>query len=169
MQSARDPRTPARPPWRALFSRFFPLFLAGCPVAKPFSGPGYDRAIGAALGPGGDTVIVAITNAKLDGRARGDFDLHTKRIIASLDAQPGFIGASVRTRLFGDEVWTMTAWDDEASLDAFVTSRVHLDGMKKGSAAVTAARFARIEVPRRELPLSWARAVELLDARGDGY
>ncbi|MDX2088871.1 MAG: antibiotic biosynthesis monooxygenase [Kofleriaceae bacterium] len=147
----------------------FMLALAACAVSRPFAGPGYDRERGVIAPDTGAMVVVALTNATLDGARRHTFDDHTRRVVDSLSSQPGFIGSSLRTRIFGNEVWTMTAWTSEEALDNFVASGVHQTAIENGMAPVRTARFARIKVARTALPLSWDRALEILETQGTGY
>jgi heme-degrading monooxygenase HmoA len=160
-----------RPRARFLFALVAVLLpipaVTGCTLAKPFSGPGYERGKGVTLPGAGETVVVGLTYAKLDPATRGPFDDNRVRVVEDLARNAGFIGYSIRTRVFGNEVWTMTVWQSHGALDAFVESQAHQRGVREGMPAVTAARFARIELPRREIPLSWDRALEVLEK--DGY
>jgi heme-degrading monooxygenase HmoA len=136
--------------------------VAGCQVASPFRGPGFDRKRGVTLPDAGNTVTVGITHAILAGD-RSTFDDSTRKTIDSLPTNDGFIGFSVRSRVFGNEVWTMTAWRDEASLDAFVASPVHRAAMRSGLSAVARAQFLRLQVPKETMPLSWDEVLTKLE------
>lgn len=129
--------------------------LAGCAIASPFRGPGYERGRGVTMPGTGETVTVGITHAVLDGKTRAAFDDYTNRTIASLPKNDGFIGHSARTRLFGNEVWTMTAWRNEAALEAFSVSPTHLAAIREGLSAVNQAQFLRMQVPKDQVPPSW--------------
>lgn len=139
--------------------------LAGCQMATPFSGPGYSGGsggsgvIGAAAG---ERVVVGVTHAVLDGRKRSVFDEHTRRVVRSLPEHDGYLGHSIRTRVFGHEVWTMTVWRDGAALDAFVRSPVHQEAIRRGMPAVIAAQFMRLEWPATSPPPSWTAIQERL-------
>jgi heme-degrading monooxygenase HmoA len=137
---------------------------ASCELARPFSGPGYTKGRGVTLEGVGQTVMVGVTNAQVDGATRGVFDEYTRRTIESLPSNPGFIGYSVRSRVLGNEVWTMTVWRDEAAMEQFVGSPVHRAAMREGLAPVTRARFLRFEVGTSEVPPRWEDVLRRLEA-----
>jgi heme-degrading monooxygenase HmoA len=136
----------------------------GCQVATPFAGPGYTSADGVQLPGVGASVVVAVTQAKLDSARRAEFDRHTRLIVEDLPHQPGYIGHSRRTRLLGHEVWTLTVWRDDASLDAFVRGPVHREAIRLGMRAVTQAKFLRMDWPTAEAPPSWSVVLQRLEA-----
>lgn len=107
-------------------------------------------------------MIIGVTNATLDGSKRALFDQHTRNVVRSLPSHDGFIGSSVRTRLMGNEVWTMTVWRDEAALDSFVRSPVHVEAIRKGLPAVIEAKFARFSWPAESVPPKWGEIIERL-------
>jgi len=146
------------------------LGLSGCAISTPFRGPGYDPAKGVTA-PGAGPVMIAITQATLrDDRARSrDFWAHVRLVEASLAGQPGLIGHSIRTELLGPDSWTMTVWVDEDSLRAFVEDTAHQDAIRGGGGALARARFARTRLERAEAPLSWGKALEILEATGRWY
>jgi len=143
--------------------------VAGCTVATPFRAierppPQADAAPAAAQAP----VIVALTYAELDPARRAPFDEHLKQVVASLDEQPGRIGYSLCRELFGNKVWTMTAWADETSRAMFEYASVHQRAIEASRSAILKTRFARVTVKASELPLPWKRALEALDASASG-
>lgn len=125
-------------------------------LATPFRGPGYAKGQGVTLPHAGDTVVVALTNATLDPDTRRIFDHHTKLVIQSLPGNDGYIGHSVRSRVFGNEVWTVTVWRDQVSAEAFVRSPVHLEAIRAGMIAVKTARFHQFTLPANQVPPPWA-------------
>lgn len=129
--------------------------LTSCALATPFSGPGRT--------PDGGPVFVAVTNAVLHPDKRRAFDEHTRRVIASLPAHDGYLGHSVRGRVMGHEVWTITVWRDEESLDAFVESPVHRTAIREGLGGVRTAKFLRFEWPG-DRPPSWAEILRRLES-----
>lgn len=140
------------------------LGLSGCALASPFAGTGYDEDRGV-INPGaGDRVVVVITQAQLGRADRGEFDDHTRRVIRDLPNHEGYIGHSVRTRVLGDEVWTMTVWRDEAAMERFVTSPVHSAAIRAGLPAVRRAKFVRESWPAWAVPPTWGQALRRLDA-----
>lgn len=134
--------------------------LAGCSdlaVSKPFVWPGLH-----ARQPGPqERVLVAVTHAQL-GSHRTAFFAASRQVLDQLDGQPGLVGYSVRSRLFGQEVWTVTVWSDDASLEAFVRSPAHLQAMRAGQSALRTMQYHRFEMPVAELPLDWRRVLDEL-------
>ncbi len=147
------------------FKRFAALaavatLVTGCTIATPFR----------QLQPADDgTVVLVITHAVLDNAKRAAFDEHTQRVVASLRAQPGLLGYSVRRQVLGNEVWTMTAWRDEAALSAFVRGPTHQAAISNGAPALQSVRFCRFTLPATDLPLTWSHAERLLEESGEGY
>jgi hypothetical protein len=139
------------------------VMLAGCTIATP-----YRSVPGQAAAPG-ETHVVALTHAVLDPAIRRDFDRQTEAIFNVLGQQPGIVGYAVRRQFFGNEVWTMTTWRDEAARARFVTSQMHRDGIAAGGKAVRQGRFVRIEVPAAETPIPWSRALTLLESSAATY
>ncbi|MBI1190761.1 MAG: hypothetical protein GC200_08805 [Tepidisphaera sp.] len=124
-------------------------FAGGCRLATPF------RASTDGTPPAAGPVVVAITHAQLDPAGRDAFDRYTDKVIASLPSNAGYLGYSVRGRLLGNEVWTMTLWRDHAATDAFVRSSTHGQAIREGLAAVKRAQFLRFEWPAADPPPSW--------------
>lgn len=131
------------------------LGLGSCTLSTPFAGEGYSRKRGVTLPDAGESVVVAVTHALLDGSNRRDFDAHSRLVVASLPQHQGYIGHSVRTSIFGNEVWTMTVWRDQHSLDEFMRSPVHTEAIKRGLSAVLRGQFERFDWPREQVPPSW--------------
>jgi heme-degrading monooxygenase HmoA len=142
--------------------------LGGCAIATPFRGPGFAAGKVSGVDPG-QTVVVALTNATVHSDRREPFDTHTRKVVDTLPAQPGLIGYSVRRELFGDEAWTMTVWRTDADRARFVATDAHRAAMAAGGPALKSVRFSRVEVPARDIPLSWDRAIQLLNEGGRRY
>ncbi len=136
--------------------------LPSCEVAMPFRGPWYSSGDGVTLPGVGEEVMVGVTNAVLGGPNRDAFDESSRRVVESLPTHDGFIGYSLRTRVLGSEVWTMTVWRDKAALDAFVRSPVHRSAMREGMSAITAAKFLRMPWPTKSVPPRWSEVLERL-------
>jgi heme-degrading monooxygenase HmoA len=157
--------------WRRIFVALFVvpamlLGLGGCTIATPFKllPPAADSA------PSSDAIAhVSITFAKVDVQNRGRFDAYVARLSRILPNQPGLIGYSLRQELFGDELWTVTAWQSNAARTAFVRGELHLEAIREGGPALIDTRFARAEIKIRDLPLAWPRALEILEKDGFDY
>jgi heme-degrading monooxygenase HmoA len=147
----------------ALGLTFGAMGLASCEIARPFAGPGYSKKRGVTLPGAGETVTVGITNAQVDGATRKVFDDFTQQTIESLPSNDGFIGYSVRSRVLGNEVWTMTVWRDEAALDGFVGSSTHRAAMRQGLSPVIRAKFLRFAVATSDVPPKWDEVLARLE------
>lgn len=141
----------------------------GCAVSTPFAGPGYRASTGLIPKLGGETVVVALTSAVLDGERRAAFDRATTEVADAMGTVEGLVGFSFRKELLGDRVWTLSAWEDEAALTNFVRSGLHRAAVRAGRPAAGEFRFYSFRVPADQIPLAWQRALELLVENGTGY
>lgn len=142
-------------------------FLFGCAFNTPLSGPNYQS--GAALEAVGITeVVVSLTEAELKRNrdARDLFWKYVDDIDVQLETQPGLIASSKRVTLFGQKAWTMTIWQDQAALMAFVQSDVHQIAARRTPDMITDGRFATFVMASRELPLDWDTALDRLQTEG---
>ena len=150
-------------PGRAALTALVSL-LAGCTFATPYrhlQAP--DRSATQR------TAIVVLTHVVVDNDKRAPFDEHTRRVIDSLADQPGMLGYSVRRQIFGNEAWTMTVWRDENSRARFVASTVHRSAIAASMPALKSVRTKRLELPLKEIPMEWARALQLLEQPSSTY
>lgn len=134
--------------------------VGGCSIATPYRAASNMPDMAAK-----DKVLVAITHATLNGdnALEAEFFKHTKLAEASLKDQPGFLGFSKRAELFGKNAWTMTVWQDKASMLQFVHGEAHQTAIKQSYAALAASRFAHFEVDAAQIPLAWDQALAYLD------
>lgn len=147
---------------RSTFVFAFVLVTAGCELAEPFQGPGFDDETGVVtLDDVGDTVIVAVTNASVSDEE--GFGAHVDAIKESLDDLDGYVGRSLRSRLFSNEVWTMTVWRDEDALAAFIVSDAHAKAMEDAGNVVDGARVTHFTAKTSDIPISWDDALVKLD------
>lgn len=138
------------------------LPLTGCRLATPFAGTGYSSEGGVTLPDARDTAWIAITHAELIADKRAKFDEYTDLVVSSLPDNDGYIGHSIRARILGNKVWTLTVWRDEAALNAFVRSPKHRKAMRLGLSGVARAQFLRMELPLDAVPPSWKKIDNLL-------
>lgn len=135
--------------------------VAGCHVGVSFRGPGYDAERGAATLPPDTRVVVAITHGELSRGQRSSFRSELGAVLDGLPQRPGLIGYAVRAELFGSEVWTVSAWEDDRALDAFVRSTLHRRAIADGGIPPDTVRSVRVTLAAQELPLGWPRVEEL--------
>jgi heme-degrading monooxygenase HmoA len=112
----------------------------------------------------GETVLVAVTHARLGGNraARRDFWRGVWTLNRRLPEHPGFIGARLRRSLLGREVWTLSVWTGEAPLVEFVRGSAHRDAQRQGQPALISLRSARYWLASRQLPAGWEAADQAL-------
>jgi quinol monooxygenase YgiN len=77
-----------------------------------------------------------------------------------LRTSPGLIGYSLRAQLAAKRFWTLSVWEDEAALQAFVAAPPHAAAMKALAPHMGATRFARWTVKGSGLPLLWDEALK---------
>lgn len=115
-----------------------------------------------------ENVIVSITEAYLnaDSNKNKIFRQNTIAVVSNLKNEEGYLGHAVRIGLLGDRAWTMTVWKDEASLKKFIYGKTHKMAMSQGTVALKSARFATVMLKRQEIPISWSKALTILDQQG---
>jgi heme-degrading monooxygenase HmoA len=139
--------------------------VTGCSVSMPFKWvDGLSHQQGIDNGTSNEQVIVAITHGTIDPEKRKSFDEAAFRVLDSLPAQSGLVGYSVRRQLFGKEVWTATVWTDEASIQRFVRAPAHAQAVSQSGSAVQQLRYTRLNIRRAELPISWDRLLQAVQA-----
>lgn len=140
------------------------------PEISPFEGPGFDSEANALKSAKDSPYVVALTwlqvkNAPGPG---GRFGEHANAAGTSLfeEGLEGFVGVSFRNigRL---NWWTMTVWEDEASMAAWVYSGVHLEAIEAFPDVAANARKAVVERDADEVPMDWDEALSILDAQED--
>ncbi|GAB4169124.1 MAG: hypothetical protein OHK0024_04700 [Thalassobaculales bacterium] len=131
---------------------------------------GFRPGIAADLPPDAP-VIVALSEARVRPAvgAHLAFWPRSSDVLRSLADQPGLVGYGVRIEPFGTRAWTMTVWQDEASLAGFVKGAAHGRAVAEGLPALADARFARLRTRRGDTPLSWEEAIDRLARDGRPY
>ncbi len=85
--------------------------------------------------------------------------VYSARIQRQLRTSSGLIGYSLRARLAAKQFWTLSVWENEAALQAFVAAPPHVAAMKKMAPYMGATRFVRWNAKGAELPLRWDDAL----------
>jgi len=83
----------------------------------------------------------------------------SRAVPRQLASTPGLIGFTFRAKPLRHRFWTLSAWEDEAALTAFVGKAPHLDAMKVLGPFMGDAAFFRWSVKGHELPLRWDAAL----------
>jgi len=69
------------------------------------------------------------------------------------------IGYSLNSRLFTGQFWTLSVWEDEAALQAFVHAAPHVETMRAMIPHMGPTRFVRWTVRGADLPVRWDDAL----------
>jgi heme-degrading monooxygenase HmoA len=80
-------------------------------------------------------------------------------VAAQLRDTPGLIGFTFRAKFLRHRFWTLSAWEDEEALMAFVGKQPHLDAMGALGPYMAKTAFTRWTVKGAEIPLTWERAL----------
>lgn len=87
------------------------------------------------------------------------FFFYTMQVARQLADAPGILGYSVLARPMSLRFWTLSAWQDDASVRAFVQSPPHVQLMKTLAPHMRETKFARWLVKSSQLPLTWDDAL----------
>jgi len=88
------------------------------------------------------------------------FLLYTARIRRQLRTSTGLIGYSLRAQLGAKRFWTLSVWEDEAALQAFVAAAPHAAVMSALAPHMGETRFTRWTVKGSGLPIPWGDALK---------
>lgn len=72
----------------------------------------------------------------------------------------GLIGYSMASKPWAKQFWTLSVWEDEVALMAFVSSGVHKDTMSRFHSDMGATKFVRWKVLGTDVPVTWDVALE---------
>src|SRR5262249_49753142 len=87
------------------------------------------------------------------------FLIYTLRIARQLQRSPGLIGYSLRAELLTGHFWTLSVWENESALQAFVRAAPHEETMRALLPYMGPTRFVRWTVPGAHLPVRWDEAL----------
>ena len=85
--------------------------------------------------------------------------LHTIRIMSQLRRSRGLAGYSLRAELGAKRFWTLSAWEEEAALRAFVQSQPHAGTMRVMAPHMDKTAFIRWRLTGSQLPPAWEDAL----------
>lgn len=80
-------------------------------------------------------------------------------VLRELRTTDGLFGYAMWTQPLAKRFWTLSAWEGEASLQAFIQRPPHLGAVARLAPHLAGARFLRWSVRGAELPLSWGAAM----------
>lgn len=149
----------------------FMLAASGCYLEQPFEGPGYSLSDGILTDAEGPFVASSTNLILADGDApKQAFDKHMAVLSEKIKTQPGLIGVSLALPIGTEGYRTLTVWENEEAVLAWVTSDEHsaamaemADKAKEGS-AVTSWSMERAELEAG--PPSWEDARKRVEDTG---
>lgn len=106
--------------------------------------------------PGTQLTVLASRLPLLKHRHIPAFMRWTMRIRGQLSRAPGLVGYSLDAHLLGKTFWTVSAWTDQASMDAFVRQDPHAAGMAAIRPHMGRSAFVSSTVSSDDLPVKWA-------------
>ncbi len=84
---------------------------------------------------------------------------YTRAIQGQLRGSKGLIGYTLDAHPLGKKFWTLSVWEDEASLMEFVRTGSHLDTIRELKGRMGRTRFVRWKAKGSEIPPSWEGAL----------
>ncbi len=88
------------------------------------------------------------------------FLIQTIRITRQLERSSGLIGYSLNARPLTARFWTLSVWENEAALQAFVHAMPHMETMGALIPHMGPTRFVRWTVLGAHLPVRWDEALK---------
>jgi quinol monooxygenase YgiN len=85
--------------------------------------------------------------------------LYTEQVVKQLASAQGSLGYSVLARPLSKRFWTLSAWNDEAALSAFVQYAPHVHLMAALAPHMDKTKFVQWTVKGSQLPLRWDDAL----------
>jgi Domain of unknown function (DUF3291) len=73
-------------------------------------------------------------------------------------AAPGALAVSLIAQPFARTFWTLSAWQDQPSLNTFVGAQPHKGGMTSFRPKMQSSTFVTWHVPTSAFPVTWADA-----------
>jgi len=88
----------------------------------------------------------------------------TGKVRAQLASTPGLVGYSFRAKLMSHRFWTLSIWEDERALTAFVGRDPHRVTMGILEPYMAETAFTRWTIRGSDVPPSWDEAMQRADA-----
>lgn len=86
------------------------------------------------------------------------------RVVRQLGGAPGLLGHSLRAEVLRGTYWTLSAWTDQAAMDAFVRTDPHRSVMRSMADVLGEPTFVSWEVAGSDLPISWDDVAARIEA-----
>jgi len=81
------------------------------------------------------------------------------RVIRQLEHSPGLVAYSLSTELSKGHFWTLSVWEGEPALQAFVHAAPHANTMRSLAPHMGQTRFVRWVIRGSQLPVAWDEAL----------
>ena len=130
----------------------------------PWTAP--DAARGTDAAPTGQVVVFASRFILTSRRHTLRFMRYAMRVRSQVLRSPGALGLSLIAQPTRRTYWTLSAWRDQESLDAFVRTSPHRDGMAALHPLMNDAAFTSWTIEPDALPAKWSQAKERLANSG---
>ncbi len=88
---------------------------------------------------------------------------HSNRVEAQLSKTKGLIGYSLRAKLMQRSFWTLSVWESEEALQAFVREGFHRGAMNVLAPDTIRPNFVRWKIKGIACPPSWDEALRRQD------
>lgn len=112
----------------------------------------------------GQPAVVMASHFKVRGfRHVLPFFIDALRVHRQVRRAEGAYGISLVARPVRREFWTLSAWRDQAALQAMVRTEPHRTVMKRHRPAMAESAFRFWTVPAGELPVTWDDALRRLE------
>lgn len=83
-------------------------------------------------------------------------------IAEQLERSPGLVGFAFRAKILARKFYTLSVWDDEGALMAFVGAEPHRGAMRGLRTHMGTTKFVRWKVGGAGVPPSWEDALDVL-------
>jgi hypothetical protein len=112
--------------------------------------------------PDRDYLVMASRLPLLSRRTVPRFMRLTLSVVRQLGRTNGVVGYSLLAQPLKGTFWTLSAWNDQSDLDAFVRTMPHLGVMGKLRPHMGPTKFVTWTVSGSALPVTWDDAIERL-------
>lgn len=146
-------------------------YYTGNWIYSPLEGPGMEIGGELLVEPEEDAQwIAASTHLYVSGSGMKLFNENMERMQETLDAEPeGLIAYSLGQELIGREYKTLTIWESEEAMYAFVMTPAHAQAMVDGAAIANPDKESTTwswEVSPEDLPLGWREVNDIMEEHG---
>ena len=142
----------------------------GAPIPPAWMGPGVDSSTGLPSVPEGAIITTTYLQLRVDEAGQRRFGELVGPVIGQLMATPGMIAVSLTNSRECGVARTLTVWQDEESMLAFVASDAHTAAMVGTAEVSRGGSITTHWIASGPDDASWARAAErLADHDGPVY